>query len=113
MTLEVAVQVLVCSVLVFFVANGYLLARRGQTLGKKLLKIAIVDVNGEPAGIVNLVFNRYLIQLAMLIIPLLNPVDYLTMFIRRDRRCLHDLLAKTKVIDLGVKVKVDHKSLIA
>lgn len=110
---EVAVQILAHSVFVFFVLNGYLLYRRGQTLGKRLFNIAIVDLNNQPVSILNLVVNRYLIQVAMMVVPLLNPVDYLTMFLRRDRRCLHDLMAKTKVIDLKVKVNLDHKSMIA
>lgn len=110
---EVALQILIQSVFVFFVLNGYLLYRRGQTLGKRLFNIAIVDLNDQPVSILNLVVNRYFIQLAMVVVPLLNPVDYLTMLFRRDRRCLHDLIAKTKVIDLNVKVNLDHKSMIA
>lgn len=113
LTPEIMLQILINSVLIFFAVNGYLLFRRGQTLGKRLLNIAIVDLNNQPVSLLNLVLNRYLIQIAMAVVPLLNPADYLTMFFRRDRRCLHDLIAKTKVIDLAVKVKVDHKSMIA
>lgn len=110
---ELAVQVLISSVLVFFALNGYLLLRHGQTLGKRLLNIAIVDLNNQPVTVLNLVLNRYLIQLAMIIIPFLNPIDYLIMFFRRDRRCLHDLIAKTKVIDLRIKAKPDQNRMLA
>lgn len=92
------------SVLAFFLINGFLLLARGQTLGKRLMNIAIVDLQGGPCTPANLILNRYISQVVMIFVPLLNIVDFMMMFFRRDRRCLHDLLAKTRVIDLGIKV---------
>lgn len=101
---DIALKVLFCEVIVFFILNIFLLARRGQTIGKVVFSLAIVDLDNKTPNIFHLVFNRYLIQLAMMIVPFLNPIDILLMFFRRDRRCLHDLLAKTRVIDLKIAV---------
>lgn len=110
---DVAIKILGASLFVFFMLNGFLLATRGQTLGKRLFNIAIVDLNNQPSGALNLLLNRYLIQVAMIVIPLLNFADVLLMFVRTDRRCLHDLIARTKVIDLNIKVAVSPNSFIA
>jgi len=98
-----AVKLLACFVLVFFAINSLMLFKYGQTLGKRLMNIAIVDIRGGPSAPANLIINRYASQVAMLFVPLLNFVDIFMMLLRRDRRCLHDLLAKTRVIDLGIK----------
>ena len=110
---DIALKVLLCEVMVFFVLNFVLLMRRGQTLGKWLFSLAIVDLNNQKPNIINLVLNRYMIQLAMVIVPFLNPIDVLLMLFRRDRRCIHDLLAKTKVIDLKIVVVAAPNSFIA
>jgi uncharacterized RDD family membrane protein YckC len=102
---EVALKILACEVLVFFVLNGVLLFRQGQTVGKRLMNLAVVDMNNQKLVFSMLIVNRYLIQLAMLMIPMFNIVDVLVMFFRRDRRCIHDLFARTKVVDLSVKVE--------
>jgi uncharacterized RDD family membrane protein YckC len=101
---DIALKVLLCEVAVFFILNFALLATRGQTIGKIIFSLAIVDLDHKKPNIFHLIFNRYLIQLAMVLVPFLNPIDVLLMFIRRDRRCLHDLLAKTRVIDLKIAV---------
>jgi uncharacterized RDD family membrane protein YckC len=104
---EILLKVLFFEVIVFFVLNSILLYQRGQTIGKRLLKIAIVNnaivdgVNQKPK-FAALIINRYLIQLAMVVIPLLNIVDVLIILLRSDRRCLHDMIANTKVIDLKI-----------
>ena len=107
--IEIAVQVLACEVVVFFGLNFFLLLMRGQTIGKVLFSIAIVNLANQKPAMLNLVINRYLIQLVMIIVPFLNLADVLLMFVRRDRRCLHDLLARTKVIDLKIPVNSDVK----
>ena len=44
------VQNLVIGFILFLVIHGYLLATRGQTVGKTLLKIRIVRSDGSPAS---------------------------------------------------------------
>ncbi|MFZ6048512.1 RDD family protein [Pseudomonas sp. CR3202] len=92
---------LVVGLAVFLLVNGHLLKQYGQTLGKRLLKIAIVDLEGQVPELGNLLLKRYLLWWLLAYVPvvgvLLVLVDYLFIF-RADRRCLHDLLAGTRVV---------------
>jgi uncharacterized RDD family membrane protein YckC len=74
------------------------LARDGQTLGKKALKIRIVryDDGGNP-GFVKAVLLRAFVNGLLGIIPLYGLVDILFIF-GADQRCIHDLIAGTKVV---------------
>ncbi|GAA4187353.1 hypothetical protein GCM10022252_20710 [Streptosporangium oxazolinicum] len=97
--IEVAVTVLFAAY--FWVQH----ALWGQTLGKRLCRLKVVSsVTGGPpslrhAGI------RALAYPAMMSVPyigvLINLVDMLWIFGDSKRRCLHDVIAKTVVIDLG------------
>jgi uncharacterized RDD family membrane protein YckC len=90
----------ITGVLTFLLLNGYLLATRGQTLGKALLKIRIVRPSGEPASGARLAlrygvgFATGLMAVALWIYSL---VDCLMIF-RKSRRCLHDEIADTIVV---------------
>ncbi|MGF6691380.1 putative RDD family membrane protein YckC [Metapseudomonas resinovorans] len=94
---------LVVGVAVFLLVNGHFLKTYGQTLGKRLLKIAIVDLNGQVPELGNLLLKRYLVWWLLAYVPIVGMflvlVDYLFIF-RADRRCLHDRLAATRVVQL-------------
>ena len=81
-----------------------LLCLRSQTVGKLLLRIQIVDIqNGQPGGPVRAFLLRALVPTMIEFIPLLGFVFWLvdTCFIfREDRRCIHDLIAGTRVVKL-------------
>ena len=86
----------------FFVFHGYLLATRGQTVGKMLVKTRIVSVeDGKILPFGRLIGLRYIPIWVASLIPvigsLLAMIDALFIF-RADRRCVHDLIAGTKVI---------------
>lgn len=91
----------------FFALHGFLLSRYGQTLGKRMMGIAIVTLDNRVPAFFPLVAQRYLTQWLAGMVPvigiLLRLVDILAIF-RPDRRCIHDHLAKTKVIDLRIPV---------
>ena len=91
----------------FFALHGYLLSRYGQTLGKRILGIAIVTLDNRVPDFFPLIAQRYLIQWLAGMVPLagifLRLIDILVIF-RPDRRCIHDHIAKTKVIDLRIPV---------
>lgn len=91
----------------FFALHGFLLSRYGQTLGKRILGIAIVTMDNRVPPFFQLIAQRYLTQWLAGMVPLiglfLRLVDILAIF-RPDRRCIHDHLAKTKVIDLRIPV---------
>ena len=89
----------------YLILNGWLLWKYGQTLGKKLLGIAIVmDVDNSKPSIVRLLLVRglffpllYLIVVPWMLLLLLPIVDQAFIF-RKDRRCLHDLVAGTRIV---------------
>ena len=86
-------------VLVLIVVQTVLLSSHGQTLGKRWLKIRIVRVNGEPAGFAHAVLLRIVLMgLINALVGIVSLIDPLFIF-REDRRCLHDLIADTTVID--------------
>ncbi len=88
---------------VFFVLNSYLLINKGQTIGKLALDTQIVSVENEnllPFG--KLIGLRYVPLWVVSQVPFVGAIVGLAnaLFIfRSDKRCLHDLLAGTKVIN--------------
>ena len=85
----------------FLAVNSYLLFKRGQTVGKYLLHVRIVDLQGGIAPFWRVILLRYLLipavaQLGVLG-QLLSTADCLLIF-QKSRRCLHDILAGTRVI---------------
>ena len=86
----------------YLLVNGYFLATSGQTVGKKMVGIKIVDSGSMQILPFWKVFGvRYLPVFVASQIPVigqfLNIIDSLFIF-RSDRRCLHDMIADTKVI---------------
>ena len=76
-----------------------LLTRDGQSLGKKALDIRIVvHRTGENGGFVPNVLLRVVVNGLLGFIPFYPFVDILFIF-RKDRRCIHDLIAGTVVVN--------------
>jgi len=109
-------HVLLLAVVSYLILNGYGLMRRGQTLGKRLLGIAIVVATAPVEGSEGVQYNFTpaplwkLICIRALFFPLLYAavvpwialvpiVDQLLIFSKR-RRCLHDLASGTVVVRL-------------
>lgn len=88
--------------------QSYLITTRGQTLGKMALKIQIVHATtGQLPGFVfGVLLREWLFFGAGMIVPFLGVVDALFIF-RSDHRCLHDLLAQTRVVPVQVTYSVD------
>jgi len=98
-------------ILAFLAINGYTLATRGQTIGKLVGKIQIVDFNSSKlVPFWKLYVLRYLWTLPFVILAFLIPgtldtqifgvislIGILLIF-GPARRCLHDYIAGTKVI---------------
>jgi uncharacterized RDD family membrane protein YckC len=73
----------------------------GQTWGKKLLGIKIVDMAGAKPPILRLLGLRYMPWHVGSNVPLIGPVLAIVnvlMIFRADRRCGHDLIAGTQVV---------------
>ena len=101
--LDESLQLFIIGQVLFLLVQGYLLHTQGQTIGKKLLKIRIVSLDDELLGIGQLYFVRYLTFSLIAQIPIIGAfismVNVLFIF-GQDRRCLHDRLAGTKVIEV-------------
>lgn len=84
----------------FAIAQIILLAQRGQTIGKILLRIKIVRRDtGENGGFVTNVLLRGLLNGLLNLIPVYFIIDSCLIF-REDRRCIHDLIAGTVVVNV-------------
>jgi uncharacterized RDD family membrane protein YckC len=79
----------------------YRIATTGQSMAKKWLGIRIVLVDGSPVSFGSGVGMRAILPWFLSSIPYIGSlfwlVDILFIF-RDDRRCLHDLMANTKVV---------------
>ncbi|HEX2658372.1 MAG TPA: RDD family protein [Polyangia bacterium] len=79
----------------------YLLSTQGQTLGKRWMKIRIVRLDGSPPGFVHAFLLRSVVSALPRLIPVagnaFSLIDALFIF-RQDRRCIHDLIASTRVV---------------
>lgn len=100
---ETAVYVvIIVAVLVILGINLYLLAERGQTIGKMVLKVRIVRTTGEKASLGRILFLRMAPMNILSAIPylgvLLSLIDALMIF-GEERRCLHDHFADTVVVN--------------
>ncbi|MCG7499648.1 RDD family protein [Vibrio sp. Of7-15] len=93
----------VYSWLTYLLCNGYLLHKKGQTIGKNVFEIAIVDLDERLLGLPKLLVKRSLPMVILGYIPFIGSfmslINILFIF-RKDKRCLHDLIAGTKVIDV-------------
>ncbi|MGN6479570.1 RDD family protein [Luteibacter sp.] len=88
-------------VLVWIVINIGLLARHGQTIGKRALGIAIVRSDGAPCELWRILVLRIFAVRAIGVVPMVGPlfslVDVLLIF-GEERRCVHDYMADTVVV---------------
>ena len=68
--------------------------RTGQTVGKLILGVQVVSVEGRPIsyGVASVRWLGYLLSSMTLLI------GYLLVAFRRDKRALHDLVAGTRVV---------------
>jgi uncharacterized RDD family membrane protein YckC len=80
-----------------------MLYRSGQTIGKRALDIAVVRSDGSPVALSRYIFLRvapmWLLGLIPLVGRFIGLVDPLLIF-GKERRCLHDLIADTIVVDV-------------
>jgi uncharacterized RDD family membrane protein YckC len=89
-------------VIAFAIYQLVQLHRTGQTFGKKMVGVRIVRTDGSRASLGRIFGLRYLVPGVIGAIPLLGPlfslVDPLLIF-GEERRCIHDYIADTIVVD--------------
>jgi uncharacterized RDD family membrane protein YckC len=85
--------------LVFAVVQIVLLTRDGQTVGKKAFGVRIVRAgDGRQAGALRLLLLRAALNnVIAAVVPFYVFIEGAFIF-RPDRRCVHDLMAGTKVV---------------
>lgn len=93
----------IVEVVFFYLIHWRFLASTGQTIGKKITKIKIVTMEGKKPSMLALCVWRYGVIQAMTFLPsmfgFLSLLDVLFIF-RKDRRCIHDLIAGTRVVQI-------------
>jgi uncharacterized RDD family membrane protein YckC len=91
------------SLLAIMIVNIVLLARDGQTLGKKALGIAIVRTDGSQCELWRILVLRIIAVRLITAIPFVGMLfalaDILVIF-GEERRCVHDYMADTIVVTI-------------
>lgn len=99
-SISYSLAITLVGIILFLMIHGYFLCRDGQTLGKKVLNIKIVTLDGHLPSIATLA-KRYGFYWVVPSIPviggLLNLVNLLFIF-SKSRRCIHDHFGGTKVV---------------
>lgn len=88
----------------YVLLQGLPLYTWGQTWGKRLLDIRIVDLEYRQPSFANLLVHRHVVPVLLSSVPVLGILFYIAnpLFIfSEDRRCLHDRIAGTRVINVN------------
>jgi uncharacterized RDD family membrane protein YckC len=78
----------------------------GQTIGKRLLKIKVIKIDGYQAG-----FGDYLIRWLLRLVDMaifFGVIGLITMLVNNKTQRLGDIAAGTAVITLKNKISIDH-----
>jgi uncharacterized RDD family membrane protein YckC len=82
--------------------NAHLLSQHGQTIGKRFMRLRVVEATGHACTLSHLFFVRWMVPQVVMKVPFVGVgflVADLAFIFRADRRCLHDHIASTVVID--------------
>lgn len=118
-----SIILIICLILYFSIMQYFM---NGQTLGKRIFNLKVVNKNTEKVGLVNLLIRTVIVTgvlisiIQILCLFILNKDDFytaayyikmisygiefmilITILLRTDGRGLHDLIANTKVIDIN------------
>ena len=84
----------ILQVVLFMVVTVEMWHRYAQTPGKKLTHIRVVDAKTlAPAT-----YTKLIVRFASYFLSLISIVGFFIGYLRRDKRCLHDLISGTVVI---------------
>lgn len=81
---------------VYVVYEALMLASRGQTLGKMAMKIKVVRPDGTALSSGQAWGRAFMRQILASCLSIFN---YLPAFFTKERTCLHDLVANTRVVN--------------
>ena len=100
-TFSLSVMLLAYGIMVGFILHGYLLYHYGQTIGKNFMSIRIENLDNTKANLTTIYFKRMIPMQILSMVPfggqfiagIVNPL----FIFGKEKRCLHDYVAKTKV----------------
>jgi uncharacterized RDD family membrane protein YckC/tetratricopeptide (TPR) repeat protein len=98
---QVCATAIIAGWLILACVQIYFLFTKGQTIGKKLVGVRIVKLDGRNPGFVGAVLLRTCVPLLISVIPVWGQVFFLVNILYifgNRRRCLHDRLAGTIVV---------------
>jgi len=109
MALPMQLGIATLGLVLYLVFHGYLLHTSGQTVGKRLVGTRIVSIDDNSILPLWKVFAMRYLPISVVaqipgVGPLLSLVDSVFVF-RGDKRCVHDLIAGTKVINASAPWK--------
>jgi uncharacterized RDD family membrane protein YckC len=82
--------------------EALMLQARGQTLGKMALSIKVVNPDGSDIG-AGQAWGRALVKvlfdIASSFIPLFSLTNYIPAFVTKEKKCIHDMIAGTRVVN--------------
>jgi len=94
------------SMFVLHLVQCFYIVTRGQSFGKMIMGIRLANHRNDaiPDFARSVVVRIWLINLIIAFVPLFGLVDALFIF-GRESRCLHDMMAGTRVITLGARAR--------
>ncbi|TWX57669.1 RDD family protein [Colwellia hornerae] len=100
-TFSLTVMLLAYGLIAGLVLHGYLLYHYGQTIGKNFMSIRIENLDDSKASLTTIYLKRMIPMQLLSLVPfggqiisgLVNPL----FIFGKEKRCLHDYVAKTKV----------------
>ena len=96
-SLMIAISVLLYCGFIFFI-QSWLLISKGQTLGKKFLKIKIINPkNNEIPNFFRLIILRSILGLYLSFTIIFLVVDFVALLLPK-RRCIHDFMGNSIVV---------------
>ena len=87
--------------LIMLMVQAFFISKSGQSIGKKLARIKIVDIekNTKVSNLRSFWLRSMLfVVLNLLFMPFITIIDYSLFLSNKNRQTLHDKFAKTKVI---------------
>jgi len=72
---------------------------KGQTIGKKIMKIKIQNLNEKPATRGAIFYREFIGKTLLNSIPIVPLISFIAMLITNEHKTLHDMIADTVVVD--------------
>ena len=101
LTVQTMLLMPLLTAVIYLALHGHLLINHGQTIGKRLLKIKIVTIDGQKAKVWPHLSLRLGFIAIFSIMPVIGPAVLLVstlLIFSQSQRCGHDHVAGTKVV---------------